>query len=294
MSRSRWREALLAYAFLLPSLAIFAVFAFYPLVRTVWLGRYRGTAFGNRRLIGWQQYADVFRSAEFQHALKVTVALALLTVPAGLVLGIGLAVLADTQVRGIGAFRTIFSSTVATSVAVASLMWLVLFQPSVGVLANTLGFDVLKNPGLLNNSHWALYAVSVTSIWANLGFSFIVVTAALQGVPMELYESAALDGASPWRRFTDVTLPMLGPTLVFLTIVLTVRAFQTYGELDLLTSGGPGETTTTLTYLIYGRASVINGNEGLQAASAVLLFIVLLVLSLMQFRGIEKRVTYER
>jgi ABC-type sugar transport system permease subunit len=296
VSRGRFREALLALAFLAPSLVLFGLFIFYPLLRTISLGRYRGGTFGNERqvYVGWSQFGDVFQSDEFRHALQVTISFALITVPIGLVLGVGLAVLADKQLRGMAVFRTIFASTVATSVAVASLMWLVLFQPSIGVLANTLPFDILKNPGLLNDPSTALGAVSVTSIWANLGFTFIVVTAGLQSIPRDLYESAELDGAGGWRRFTDVTLPMLGPTLVFVTVVLTIRAFQAYGEFDLLTSGGPGDTTTTITYLIYGRTSIINGNDGLQAASAVLLFLILLVLSLLQFRGLERRVSYAR
>jgi sn-glycerol 3-phosphate transport system permease protein len=240
---------------------------------------------------GWDQYVDVFRSNEFQDALWVTAKFALITVPLGLVLGVGLAVVADKYVRGIGAFRTIFSSTVATSVAVASLIWLFLFNPAVGVLSKYLG-GVFKDPGLLQNPDTALWAVSATSVWANLGFTFIVVTAALQGVPRELYESAYVDGASGWGRFTNVTVPMLGPTLLFVTVVLTSRAFQAYGEFDLLTGGGPEGRTTTLTYLVYGNNSIIKSQEGLKAAVAVLLFVILLAVSAVQFRGVSKRIHY--
>lgn len=289
----RWGDLPLALAMLAPSIVVFTVFVFYPVVRTVSLGLRQQDFFGgNQVYVGWSQYWDVLTSDEFQHALWVTAKFALLVVPAGLVLGIGLAVLADKPLRGIGWFRTIFSSTVATSVAVASLMWLVLFNPSIGILSNLLPFDVLKNPGLLNDPDTALVAVSITSIWQNLGFTFIVMTAGLQSIPDELYESAVMDGANAWGRFWTVTLPMLSPTILFLTVVLTIGAFQTYGQIDLLTAGGPGDTTTVVVYWIYGQTSPINGNEGVQAAAAILVFLLVLVLSFLQFRGLDRRVHY--
>ncbi|MET0460259.1 MAG: sugar ABC transporter permease, partial [Ilumatobacteraceae bacterium] len=235
---------------------------------------------------------------EFQHALWVTVKFALLTVPTGLVLGVGLAVLADKYLRGLAVFRFIFTSTVATSVAVASLMWLFLLQPDVGVLSNVNWiadlFPVVKNPGLLRDPGTALAAVAASSAWASLGFTFVLVTAGLQGIPRDLHEAAAVDGAGGIRRFWSITLPMLGPTLLFVLIVLSTRAFQAYGEIDLLTRGGPRpeDSTTTMVYLIYGTDSIINNNLGLQSASAVLLFLVLLLLSIVQLAGIGRRVHY--
>jgi len=275
------------------------MFVLYPLGKAIVLGQQRCNAQGRDCVSnGWDQYTDTFMSSEFQHALWVTAKFALLTVPLGLVFGVALAVLADKHLRGIGIFRAVFSSTVATSVAVSSLMWLFLLQPEVGALSN-LGwlsdlFPVIKSPGLLRDPGTALTAVAMSSVWSSLGFTFILVTAGLQGIPAELYEAAAIDGATGPRRFRHVTVPMLGPTLLFVLIVLTTRAFQTYGDVDLLTSGGPKphDSTMTLTYLTYGQDSIIRGNAGLQAATAVLLFVVLLGLSLLQLRGIGKRVHY--
>jgi sn-glycerol 3-phosphate transport system permease protein len=290
----RWRDTALATLMLAPSVALLSVFVLYPLGRAVWLGHQRCDATGgNCRSNGWDQYVDVFRSREFQQAFSVTFRFALMTVPIGLALGLGLAVLVDKQLRGMGFFRTVFSSTVVTSVAVASLMWFFLLNPSVGILADWIG-GTAKSPGLLNDEETALWAVAVSSIWANLGFTFIVVSAGLQSIPADLYESAYVDGASGWTRFTNVTVPMLAPTLLFAVVVLTSRAFQAYGEFDLLTGGGPAGSTTSLTYLIYGTNSVIRANSGLQAAVAVLLFVVLLVLSLVQVRLVESRVRHAR
>ena len=284
---------------LAPSAIILGSFVLYPLGRAVWLGQQRCDNFGNNCVSnGFGQYADLFRSTEFQHSLGVTIRFALISVPLGLVLGIGLAVLADKYLRGIGAFRTVFSSTVATSVAVASLMWLFLLQPSVGALANVDWFNSLfpsvKDPGWLQDPGTALTAVAMSSVWANLGFTFILVTAGLQSIPRDLHEAAAVDGAGGIRRFWSITVPMLGPTLLFLLVVLTTRAFQTYGEIDLLTDGGPQPeaSTTTITYFVYGQNSPISSDTGLQAGGAVLLFGILLVLSLLQLGAVGRRVHY--
>jgi len=296
---SRWRDVPTAVWMLAPSLIILVAFVLYPLGRAVWLGQTRCNAQGQDcRSNGWDQYVDAARSTEFQEALLVSAKFALITVPLGLVFGVGLAVLADKYLRGVGIFRAIFSSTIATSVAVASLMWLFLLEPSVGVLSNvgwiSDAFPVVKTPGLLNDTGTALWSVALTSVWAGLGFTFILVTAGLQGIPRDLHEAAVVDGAGGARRFWSVTLPLLGPTMLFVVIVLTTRAFQAYGEVDLLTDGGPrpDDPTTTLTYLTYGGTSIINNNLGLQAATAVLLFVVLLGLSILQLAGIGRRIHY--
>ena len=292
-----WRDLWLAIVMLFPSAAVLGVFIVYPLGRAIVLGQQRYNSFGTQCVSnGFDQYVDLFLSTEFQGALESTAILALITVPLGLILGVGLAVLADKHLRGIGFFRTAFSSTIATSVAVASLMWLFLLQPSVGALANIDWFisifPTVKNPGLLQDPRTALPAVAMSSVWAGLGFTFILVTASLQSVPRELHEAAVVDGASGTVRFWKITVPLLAPTLLFVIIVLTTRAFQTFGEIDLLTNGGPrpGNSTTTVTYFVYGESSVIASDPGLQAGGAVLLFVILLLLSALQLRGLGRRV----
>ena len=297
--RRRLRDVPPALALLAPSMVLLAVWTLYPLAKAVQTGHLRCDSTGTKcRDAGWGQYTDAFLSREFQDALMVSLKLALMTVPTGLVLGVALAVLADKHLRGIAFFRTMFSSTVATSVAVASLVWFVLLQPEIGVLSDLFSgwFPRLKSPGLLRDPSTALPAVALSSVWAGLGFTFIVITAGLQSVPRDLYESAYVDGAGSWRRFTNVTLPMLTPSLLFVTVVLTTRALQSYGEVALLTAGGPNpeRSTTTIPYLIYGRDSIIRNDLGLKSAAAVLLFLVCLVFAVVQFKGLERRVHYER
>jgi sn-glycerol 3-phosphate transport system permease protein len=293
LRRRTWHESGLALVMLGPSAVILVAFVFYPLIKAVFLGRQRCGVRGCRTT-GWDQYIEAFRSNEFQDALIVTLKYALITVPIGLALGVALAVLADKYLRGMSIFRTIFSSTVATSVAVASVMWFFLLDPNVGFVSDALHswFPVLKTPGLLQDENTALWAVSMSSIWANLGFTFIVVTAGLQSVPKDLYESAYVDGAGGFMRFTNVTLPMISPTLLFASVVLLSRAFQSFGDIELLTGGGPKNNTTTVTYLAFGKGLPTAGDDGLRSTVSILLFFVLLILALVQFRGLEKRVHY--
>jgi ABC-type sugar transport system permease subunit len=268
------------------------MWVFYPLGRTIWLGTQRSDPFGLRtEYVGLDQYREVLESSQFHNSLKVTFAYVIISVPIALVLGVGLAVLANTQLRGMRFFRTVFSSTVASSVAVSALLWFVLLQPSFGIV-NQFLVSIGREPvDLLNDPDRALFAVSATSVWQNLGIVFVTVIAGLQAMPEELHEAARVDGHGAWSRFRNVTIPMISPTLLFTTVVLTIRAFQTFGEIDLLTQGGPNEHTNVLTYALY--TTVYKERDpGGGAALAVVLFVIIMVLTLVQFRFLEKRVHY--
>ena len=293
MPRSRRRRDWpWATLFLAPSLVAFAMWVFYPLGRTIWLGTQRSDPFGLRtEYVGLDQYREVLDSSQFHNSLKVTFAYVIISVPIALALGLGLAVLANTQLRGMRFFRTVFSSTVASSVAVSALLWFVLLQPTVGVVNQFLRSIGREPVDLLNDPDRALYAVSATSVWQNLGIVFVTVIAGLQAVPEELHEAARVDGHGAWSRFRNVTVPMISPTLLFTTVVLTIRAFQTFGEIDLLTQGGPNERTNVLTYALY--TTVYKERDpGGGAALAVVLFVIIMLLTIVQFRFLEKRVHY--
>jgi ABC-type sugar transport system permease subunit len=270
---------------------VFAVFVFYPLYRTVQLSMYRSGPFGRLgEFVGLSNLNDVLSSSEFRHSLIVTLEFSAITVPLGLVLGLALAVLAHERVRGISVYRTLFASTVATSVAVASIMWLLLLNPSVGLVNAFLDWAGHDRIDFLNEPGWALWTVAFTTVWLHLGFSFIVISAGLQSVPDELVESARMDGAGGWRRFRHVTLPMLSPTLLFVFVVLSINAFQSFGQIDLLTEGGPNDRTRVLVYAIF--QEVRRGDPSTAAAQAVALFVILFVLTIVQLRVLERRVFY--
>ncbi len=287
------REALLGYALVLPPLIIFGTFTFYPFVKNIWLGLYKTPLFPGtpRRWAGLTQYREVLTSDLFSNSFWVTIKFVLLTVPAGIVLGLLLAVLAHQRLRGIAIFRTIFSSTVITSVAVASLISLTLLNPQIGLLNYALGRTNALSP--LDDPKWALISVAGVTIWQNLGLSFIVMSAGLQAVPDELLEAARVDGAGTWARFRSVTLPLLSPTIFFVVVIGSIHAFQSFGQIDLLTQGGPQDRTNVLVYAIY-RTVFIENNDGRAAVLAMALFAITIVLTVFQLRILERRVSYER
>ncbi len=279
--RRRTREAGLAALLLAPSVLIFSAFFFYPIDRIVYLGLFQQNRTGTKqRYVGLEQYRDVLTGDEFTDGLSTTLKYVLLTVPIGLVLGVLLAVAANRRLRGIKVFQTIFASTVATSVAVASIVWLVLINPTVGYFK----VDWLRDTGM------ALFGVSLSSIWQNLGLTFIIVLAGLQAVPEELNEAATIDGIGPVRRFFTVTLPLLSPTLLFLVVVLIVFAFQAFAQIDILTEGGPAGSTETLVFKIFRHQQ--GGAVGEGSVMAVGLFVLTFVVALGQFLLLERRVHY--
>lgn len=290
--RTRLEESGLGYLMLLPALLVFGVFVFYPLVRNVYVGFYRSPPFPGlpSSYVGFDQYKDVLTSRDFFESLRMTSLFAVMTVPAGIVLGLALAVLAHQQLRGIGVYRTIFSSTVATSVAVAAVIFGTLMNPQVGLLP---WLGISPRPPILQNPSWALVAVAVTTVWQTLGLTFILMSAGLQSVPDDLLEAARVDGAGAWSRFVNVTLPMLSPTIFFAVVIGTIFAFQTFGQIDLLTQGGPLKKTNVLTYFIYSELH-LRRNPGTAAVLAVALFLITLLLAVAQIRLLERRVTYER
>jgi sn-glycerol 3-phosphate transport system permease protein len=279
--RRRTREAGLAALFLAPSVVIFGAFFFYPIGRIVYLGLFQQNQTRTKqRYVGLEQYTEVLTGDEFTDGLLTTLRYVALTVPAGLVLGVLLAVAANRRLRGIKVFQTIFSSTVATSVAVASIVWLVLINPTVGYFK----VDWLRDTSM------ALFGVSLSSIWQNLGLTFIIVLAGLQAIPEELNEAATIDGMGPARRFFTVTLPMLSPTLLFLVIVLTVFAFQAFAQIDILTEGGPAGSTETIVFKIFRHQQ--GGAVGEGSVMAVGLFVITFVIALGQLVLLERRVHY--
>jgi sn-glycerol 3-phosphate transport system permease protein len=300
--RRRRRESGLALLMLSPSLVIFVVFVFYPFLRNFQLAFYRTPPFPNlpKRWAGWDNFHDMLFngdvmgvfSEDFWNSIVVTVKFAFFTVPLGISLGILLAVLAHQHLRGITIYRTIFSSTVATSVAVASVVFLTLLNPEIGLVNYYFGLD----QNLLRDDTWALPMVSLVTVWQNLGFTFILMSAALQSIPDDMWEAARIDGAGPTRQFFQVTLPLLSPTIFFAAVVGLISAWQAFGQIDLLTQGGPGGDhgeTNTLTYFVFTEFTK-QRNEGTAAVLAIALFFIVLSLTLFQLRFLERRVHYER
>jgi ABC-type sugar transport system permease subunit len=287
----RLREATLAYLLILPAVAAFGLFVFYPLVKTAYLGFFLAPPFPNlpSRYVGLHQYGQVLSSSDFRDSLGRSGLFVLFTVPLGIIIGLALANLAQKKVPGIRAFRTIYSSTIATSVAVASVVFFTLLNPEVGLLSYAFGKE--GGNGILNDPHWALPAVAMVTIWANVGFTFILMSAALQSLPTDVLEASEVDGASSFVRFRQITLPLLSPIIFFAAIIGVISGFQAFGQIDLLTQGGPNNTTQVLIYDLYRQAFQYN-NPGYAAVLSVALFVILLVLTFLQFWFFQRRVSY--
>lgn len=282
-----------ALIFLAPSLIIFIVFVFVPLVRTIELSTYLTDPIGRpARFVGFLQYQRLFATPLFLNTLMRSVQFVLYTVPTVIVLALILASLGNLRIRGISLFRVIFSITIAVSGATASLMFLYLYHPSIGAINYFLSLVGLPTVSWLVSDKTALIAVALTSIWLQLGLNTVILIAAMQGISEELYESAMIDGAGSWQRFRSITLPLLSSTIFFLVVVDMLASFQTFTPIQIMTSGGPLDSTNLLVYSIY-REFYFNGKYGLAAAQSIMLFLIMLVLTVFQFTVVERRVFYE-
>jgi len=279
--------------YLAPSLVLFAVFVFIPLGRTFYLSLFNTRVTGQATTFnGIDHYLGLVTSPTFQSGLVATGLFALYTVPVGIALGLMLAVLLNQRLRGINLFRTMMASTIAISAAVGALIWNLLFNPSLGLLNYVLSLVGIRGPEWLIQPGIAVVAVSVTTIWLTLGTNIIVLLAGLQGIPEEIYEAARLDGARGLRMFSRITVPMVSPSLFFLLVVDTVGVLQVFTQIHLLTRGGPVDATRTLVYSIYLDAFQ-NFQFGYASAESVVLFVLVLCLTVIQFRFIERRVHYQ-
>lgn len=292
--KKSWKEFLTALLYLSPSLLIFIVFIFYPMVKTVYLSLYLTNPHGDAVVWkGLQNYIVLFTSETFRKSMIASVLFVVYTVPGTIVLALALSVLANVKLRGIGIFRTLYSSTIGVSVASASTIWMFLFAPgNNGMFNYFLGSLGLPKIGWLVTSQTALPAISLMTIWMGIGFNFIVLIGGLQSVPEEIYESSRIDGAGWWKQLRHITIPMLSPTLFFLIVVDTINAFQAFGQFNILTLGGPDNATNVIVYSIY-REAFFNSRFGPASAQAVILFFIILILTLVQFKVGERKVHYQ-
>ena len=279
--------------FLVPSILLFGIFMFYPLLRTIYLSFFLTDRGGDPTVfVGLNSYLHIFSSELFLNSLRTTLTFVLMTVPATVLIGLLLAVLSNEKLKGIGIFRTIFSSTMGISVAAGSIFWMFLFHPSIGWLNQFLGLFGIEPIGWLIDPSYALMSVSITTVWMNLGFTFLILLGGLQSIPTYLYESADIDGCSYFYKLRRITIPMLSPTLFFIVTVSFINSFQTFGQIDMLTQGGPVNATNVIVYSIY-REAFVNFQHGTASAQAVVLFLIILVLTAIQFKFSERKVHYQ-
>ncbi|HRL30161.1 MAG TPA: sn-glycerol-3-phosphate ABC transporter permease UgpA [Ottowia sp.] len=268
------------------------VFFFWPAGQAIYQSFLREDAFGtSTEFVGIDNFVELFNDASYLASFKTTLIFSVLVAVLGLVISLMLAVMADRVIKGATGYKTLLIWPYAVAPAVAGVLWLFMFAPSIGVVAWALrrvGFDWNH---LLNGTH-AMALIVMAAVWKQISYNFLFFLAGLQSVPKSLIEAAAIDGAGPWRRFWTVQFPLLSPTTFFLLVMNVIYAFfDTFGIVDAATHGGPGKDTAILVYKVY-----FDGFKGLDlggsAAQSVVLMVIVIALTVFQFRYVEKKVNY--
>jgi len=275
-----------------PQVAITIVFFFWPAAQAVWYSFQLQDAFGLKtQFVGLQNFAALFKDSNYLESFKVTAVFSALVAFFGLSISLLLAAMADRVLRGAMAYKTLLIWPYAVAPAVAGVLWAFLFAPSIGIVTY-----VLKGMGIdwnwILRGDQAMLLVVIASVWKQISYNFLFFLAGLQSIPRSLIEAASIDGASPTRRFWTIVFPLLSPTTFFLLVVNIVYAFfDTFGVIDATTQGGPAQATQILVYKVYHdgvKASDLGGSS----AQSVILMIIVIALTVVQFRYIERKVQY--
>jgi sn-glycerol 3-phosphate transport system permease protein len=287
-----FQSRLLPFILLIPQVTIVLIFFYWPAAQAVWQSFLLQDAFGlSTTFVAFENYTELLNQPEYFNAIIRTFAFSAAIGGASLSIALLLAVMADKPLRGVTIYRTLLIWPYAVAPAIAGVLWIFMLHPSLGVLARGLrGMGIDWNP-LLNGSH-AVILVVMAATWKQISYNFLFFLAGLQAIPKSVLEAAAIDGAKPMRRFWTVTFPLLTPTIFFLIVVNVVYAFfDTFGIIDATTGGGPAKATETLVYKVY-LDGLLGGNLGSSAAQSVILMVIVIGLTAIQFRYIERKVTY--
>ena len=283
-------EARSGLLFVAPYLIVFAALLIYPLCSGIWLSLHKADLFGGSQFIGHENYSRLLRDAVFRRAVLNTCYFVVLTVPALTLIGLGLALALNDGSRRSAILRGLFFSSSVLSVTIVTLIWRMVLIPDDGLVA-----DLLKSIGLtpvpfLSDAHLAMPAIAVTTIWWCIGLPMMLFLAALQQVPRDLYEAAALDSAGRWRTLTSITLPAIRRTAVVVVVIETILQFQLFGQTQIMTLGGPNNASLPIVLFIY-QIGFQRWDIGYAAAASEILFCIILVAALTQFfvaRGSRK------
>ena len=287
-----FRSAWLPYALVAPQLAITLVFFFWPASQAIWFSFQLQDAFGLRsQFVGLQNFVTLFNDPNYLDSFRVTAVFSILVAGIGIALSLLLAVMADRVVRGAWAYRTLLIWPYAVAAAVAGVLYAFMFAPSIGIISYVLkGFGVDWN--WVIRGEQAMLLVVMAAVWNQISYNFLFFLAGLQSIPKSLIEAAAIDGATPARRFWTIVFPLLSPTAFFLLVVNVVYAFfGTFGIIDATTQGGPATSTQILVYKVY-HDGVKAADIGGSSAQSVILMAIVIVLTVVQFRYIERKVNY--
>lgn len=276
------------YFFLIPSLLIFSVFLFYPFFKTIYLSLYKTDKMGlPKKFVGMENYRKLLTSTSFYNSLLVTLIFVLIVVIGSMSLGLIGAVLCNKAFPGIRVFSTAYALPMAIASSSAAMIFKIMLHPSVGIVNKLLGLSI----NWISDPRYALICVAVLTAWLNSGINFLYFSAGLSNIDETIYERASVDGANEWQKFYRLTLPGLSPILFYTLVVNIIQAFQSFGQVKILTQGGPGESTNLIVYSIY-RDAFFNFKFGNAAAQSIILFLIIMCLTLVMFKLEKKGVKY--
>ncbi len=276
------------YIYLIPCMLIFGVFLFYPFIKTIYLSLYKTDKMGLPKIfVGMENYTKLLTSKSFYNSLIVTLIFVAIVVAGSMLLGLAGAVLCNKAFPGIRFFSTAYALPMAIASSSAAMIFKIILHPSVGIINKILELSI----NWVADPKYALVCVAVLTAWLNSGINFLYFSAGLSNIDEMIYERASVDGATEFQKFIRLTLPGLSPILFYTLVVDIIQAFQSFGQVKILTQGGPGESTNLIVYSIY-RDAFFNFRFGSAAAQSVILFLIIMVLTLVMFKVEKKGVKY--
>ena len=285
MEKTKGRNA---YFYLIPCFLVFAVFLFYPFVKTIYLSLFLTDKLGQAKVfVGLDNYVDLLTSESFYNSLLVTVIFVVIVVIGSMLIGLIGAVLCSKAFPGIRVFSTSYALPMAIASSGAAMIFKIILNPTIGILNKLTGLGI----NWIADPKYALICVAVLTAWLNSGINFLYFSAGLGNIDESIYERASVDGANGIQKFFRLTLPGLSPIMFYTLVVNIILAFQSFGQIKILTAGGPGESTNVIVYSIY-RDAFFNYKFGSAAAQSVVLFLIIMVLTLVMFKIEKKGVKY--
>lgn len=291
--RREWLEWFSGYAFLAPSFIVLAVFTYFPVAYALGLSFFKWRILrGEPTFNGLTNYQLLLTSEDFWQALGNTVYFAVGSIPTGMAIALFIAILLNRPMRALSIYRTAYFLPTVTSMVAVSVVWMWIYHPDVGLMNYFLELFHLPAIRWLNDPRWAMPALILLGVWKGLGYNVIIYLTGLQNIPQHLYEAAQIDGANRWQLFRHITFPLLAPTSFLILVMAVINSFQAFTEFHVMTQGGPLGSTTVIVYYLYQQAFQ-QFNMGYGSALAIVLFLIILGLTLIQNRVLGARVHYQ-
>ena len=285
------KDAIIGYIFILPAVFGLLSFYIYPIISSFVISTYEWNVLSKPVFTGIENYKTLFRDEIYLASLSNTIKWVLFYVPTSILVSFIMALAMDMPVKGIGFFRTVFYIPVITPIICVALLFVWIYNKEFGILNYLLSVAGIPAVGWLNNTHIAIFSISLMSIWKWAGYNMLIMLAALQGIPETLYEAAEIDGVTPFKKLWYIKIPLLKPAFFYIIITSIIDAFQVFTEIYIMTKGGPGYSTYTISYYLYSNAFEY-GQMGYACAIAVVLFLIIMTCTLIQNKLLGKNVTY--